>query len=250
MKLKLQRIATFVEKFGLVRGSSLYLGLRQNALSQVRIPGIESVIYLRPGSSDGAIFDQVFLQDQYNLPLSFVPSVIVDIGAHIGLFSVLMKNTYPLASLYCIEPGEHNYTQLQKNMQDYKGVVTFQAALWHTKTMVQMLENQDLGHSGLQAQPQTGGNIPAVTMDDLFQRFGLDHIDILKIDIEAAETLVFGKGNCAWMSRVRMLVIELHDWLVPGCAAAFFEAVHRHYKQYRYHIIGENTVIENLDGVF
>jgi hypothetical protein len=38
---------------------------------------------------------------------------------------------------------------------------------------------------------------------------------ILKIDIEGGEKELFS-GDVGWLDRIPLLIIELHDWLLPG----------------------------------
>ena len=38
---------------------------------------------------------------------------------------------------------------------------------------------------------------------------------LAKIDIEGAEADVFA-GDCSWVDRFPLLIVELHDWLYPG----------------------------------
>jgi len=49
----------------------------------------------------------------------------------------------------------------------------------------------------------------AKTVDGLLREFGLEHIDILKIDIEGAELEVFSYTS-AWIDKVEAIIIELH----------------------------------------
>lgn len=53
--------------------------------------------------------------------------------------------------------------------------------------------------------------------------FGIDYVDVLKIDIEGAEREVF-KTCSPWIKKVGTIVIELHDRFVPGCTDCFREA--------------------------
>jgi FkbM family methyltransferase len=247
MKLKLQRVATLIEKFGLSKGLQLYLGLRKNNLPHISLPGIKSLIFLRPGTTDNAIFDQVFVKGEYSIPLSFEPSVIVDVGAHIGLFTVFMKNLFPEARFICVEPGKSNFQQLRKNTEAYQSIQIENAAIWNRSTSVLLQEQFDLGQSGLQATEHSAGETQAITMEMLFEKYSLSHIDILKLDIETAEKIVFANGYEGWLKRVRLIIIELHDWLEPGCAQVFLKAINLTFEHYRYTVCGENTVIENLD---
>ena len=65
------------------------------------------------------------------------------------------------------------------------------------------------------------GTIRGITMNELFDEFGIDRIDLLKLDIEGAEKEVFGSGPTAWLDRVGVIAIELHDCFKPGCSGGF-----------------------------
>jgi hypothetical protein len=54
---------------------------------------------------------------------------------------------------------------------------------------------------------------------------GVEHIDILKLDIEGAERELFNLGAEAWLGAVGQIIIELHDRFVPGCAFAFYAKI-------------------------
>ncbi len=247
MKLKVQRVATFMERFGFIKGLQLYLNIRRNKLSRISLPEIKHPFSLRAGTSDSAIFSQIFLLEEYAMEVPFNPEIIVDAGAHIGLFTLYMKNRYPSARFICVEPGKDNYEQLKQNTKPYEGIETINAAIWNQSITLSMTENSNFGLSGLQASASKNGDTPGITMDLILKKYGISYIDILKIDIETAEKVIFTKDSCGWLPKVRMVVIELHDWLEPGCAKVFFEAVQFYFKDYKYSIYGENTVIENLD---
>ena len=51
----------------------------------------------------------------------------------------------------------------------------------------------------------------------------LDFVDLLKVDIEGAEREVFA-SPAAWIERVGVIIIELHDRFVRGCALNFYTA--------------------------
>ena len=47
-------------------------------------------------------------------------------------------------------------------------------------------------------------------------------ITALKIDIEGAEAVVFGKASSSWLDMVDMIAVELHDDLIFGNATDIF----------------------------
>ena len=81
----------------------------------------------------------------------------------------------------------------------------------------------------------------AVTIGKILKRSGYKEIDILKLDIEGSEKEVFSNDYEDWLSKVNILIIELHDRMKPGCSEAFYSAIN----QYNFIKInsGENIIL-------
>jgi len=90
------------------------------------------------------------------------------------------------------------------------------------------------------------GDVVMATVDDLLAEFSLPHIDILKLDIESAEKQLFSENYMSWLSKTRIILIELHDWMEPGCSRSFFTAINEAFPNYSFYQVGENSVISNL----
>jgi FkbM family methyltransferase len=226
----------------------MYLDIKYNRLSKIRVPGIKETIFLRKDTSDVAIFEQIFLRGDYDLDFKFHPQTVVDAGAHIGLFSILMKNRFPGAKIICIEPDKNNYEALNKNISGYDNVETVRAGLWNSDTQLEIVDRYHAGHSALTVEENVEtGSVPGVTISNVMESYGLKTIDVLKIDIETSEMELFLRNYEDWLPKVRMIIIELHDWLKPGCSKIFFEAINRSFEDYSYSVCGENTIIEKKD---
>ena len=244
--MNFKRVSNFISKYGFRKGVGLYLYIKFSRLSKIRVPGIKDSILLRKDTSDVAIFDQVFLQGEYDIDFNFQPQSIVDAGAHIGLFSVLMKNKFPDSRIVCIEPDRSNYETLTQNLAGYPNIQTVQAGLWNSTTKLELVDRYHAGHSALTVKENIEhGTIPGVTITSLMEDFRLKSIDVLKIDIETSEKVVFLDNYEEWLPKVRLIIIELHDWLEPGCSTVFFEAINRMFGNYSTSVKGENTIIEN-----
>jgi FkbM family methyltransferase len=175
-------------------------------------------VFLRIDTSDFCAYRDVliFRSKSYDPGIpGFSPNTIVDVGAHIGMASILFARNYPTARVIAIEPEPSNFAALVRNTAPYKTITPIQAALWredgevtlgpssaHPKGAFQIVE------SGLQ-------RVRAITMDTLMHETGIRSIDLLKVDIEGAEIEVF--ESCPWITNVRVIAIELHDRLRPGC---------------------------------
>ena len=110
--------------------------LKSGRVASIKIPGIQYPFSLRKGSSDIAIFEQVFLQGDYDIEFSFTPDVIIDAGANVGLFSIVMKSKFPAAKIICIEPDKDNCGLLRKNLAEYGNTEIVCAGLWNSDNKI------------------------------------------------------------------------------------------------------------------
>jgi FkbM family methyltransferase len=208
---------------GVFLGAKAHL-LRRTSETLVSIPGIAHPIHLRLRTSDVPLFLQVILLSQYEWKLPKRPSVIVDAGANIGLASIFFANRYPGAKIISIEPAPSNLKLLCKNMAQYPNNAIVAGALWKENSRVTIVDPGG-GEWGFQVEEDrpADGNVMALTLDRLMDQFGIDYVDLLKVDIEGAEKEVF-ESSSQWIDRVGAIAIELHDEIKIGCSHAFREA--------------------------
>jgi FkbM family methyltransferase len=77
-------------------------------------------------------------------------------------------------------------------------------------------ENPQEGSYRIRGVPGADGNgFPCLSLPTLMHKYGHDHVDLLKIDIEGAEYGVL-KQICAQKLPVRQICVEFHHSLVPG----------------------------------
>ncbi|MGI9337625.1 MAG: FkbM family methyltransferase [Gammaproteobacteria bacterium] len=183
-----------------------------------RHPLAKAPLYLRMPSTDVIMFKTIFMWREYaNLPLPETASVIIDAGANIGMASAFFASRYPNATVVALEPGADNFLMLNKNTAPYANAKTEHAALWCEETNLR-LSDPGRGEVGLVVGKSGGGElVPAVTVDGIIKKYGIDRVSILKVDIEGSELEVF--SNCsAWLERVDMVIVETHDRFKPNCA--------------------------------
>jgi len=234
----------------LIRNYRIRIGLSlwfQIAFNRGKIITIKSSLFnnpieLRKKDSDVVVFDQIYAEKQYHWKgiEELNPKVIVDAGANIGLAALCFSNLFPNAHIYCIEPDKANYSLLLKNTKNYSNIKTIQGALWHCEAMLD-IENPEGFSAGLSLMSSDNkGKIKGYAINTLLRELNIDHIDILKIDIEGAEKEIFEYGDLGWLDKVSILVIELHDMYKEGTAKSFFRAMGS--KIDKMYVQGENLV--------
>jgi FkbM family methyltransferase len=226
-------------------------------------------VYLRKRTSDLRAFEQVFLDNTYNLrrlarwidimhwysALKEQGSpLILDLGANIGLASVYFASNWPKAFIVPVEPDAGNFSMLTKNTAALNNVNPVRAAIANSEGSVRIVNPEDDAWS-IRTELVTeicADTVSAVSVATLLQQ--RDHDDlaclpfICKIDIEGFEQNLFEK-NLDWIAQFPIIIIELHDWMLPGKATsnAFLRAISGHNRDFVY--IGENVFSIRNDGI-
>lgn len=175
-------------------------------------------VHLRIGTSDFCSYADVLIRKtkSYIPPLAdFNPQTIVDVGAHIGMSSILFALKYPKARIVAVEPEESNFRALVRNVGPYRNIVPIRAALWRQDGVIGLTYSDAHPKGSYQVTANGPQVVRAVTITTLMLEAGIESIDLLKVDIEGAEIEVF--GDCPWIEKVGVIAIELHDRVRPGC---------------------------------
>lgn len=239
----------FLKAFGNWQGLMLYQKIKRKDVEHLVVPGIRHPFRLRNDKSDYKVFHQIFLggNDDY---LNIIDNVhvIVDGGANIGLNAIKFKNRFPQARIICIEPDTENFETLKKNIAPYENMVIENCALWSKDTLLSISDKFGMGKWAMTVEEDNlNGNVKGQSIRTLMDRNNIQQIDILKLDIETSEKNLFSSNYSDWLLHTRVIIIELHDHMLPGCAKAFFEAINATFKNYDYSHAGEYTVIVNKD---
>jgi FkbM family methyltransferase len=178
-------------------------------------------VRLRLGTSDFCAYKDVLVsgEKQYDPVASdFIPRVIVDAGAHIGMASIGFALRYPGATIIAVEPEPKNFAALLRNVASYKNIVPVKAALWKQDGQVCLGASDVHPKGAFQIMEHGQIQVRAITVRTLMRDFRVPSIDLFKLDIEGAEKEVF--ETCDWIESVRIIAIELHDRVKPGCRTA------------------------------
>lgn len=249
----LEKLASYHSELGVVKGTSFFIGRILQSNRQINHPKVKYSIHLRPKTTDEKVFVQVFIKNEYNVPLGFIPETIIDGGANIGLASIYFTTKFPKAQIIAIEPDPENAAAVIGNTKHYPNIHVKEAAIWPRQTVAKISDKFGVGKWGIvveeldDADAEDAGEPNTCTIDSVMEEFGWKQIDLLKLDIETAEKQLFSENYMSWLPKVKVIVIELHDWMVPGCSKPFFTAINEAFTRYRFAQAGENIIIYNLD---
>jgi len=135
--------------------------------------------------------------------------VCLDVGANIGVMSLCLARLCPDGRVYAFEPGRASYAYLERNVADNAlgNVVPVPLGAFDTNGSLGFAV--DAAHPGgaFVATGETANErIDVVRLDDWIATNTIDHVDVLKLDVEGAEVRALA-GTRLTLARYRPLVI-------------------------------------------
>lgn len=166
------------------------------------------VIHYRAHRGDVQGIREIFIDEIYRLPTGVAPLSLVDLGANIGLASVWLGTTYPLAHIIAVEPIAENVQLLRRNatanglsidvIATAVGIENGQVRFAHSST-TNMGRVTDDG----------GSVVPVTALVDVLSRVTLPHA-LLKMDVEGMEGPLLTHLDPKWVRKFSAIVMEMH----------------------------------------
>ncbi|PRY42010.1 FkbM family methyltransferase [Spirosoma oryzae] len=155
-------------------------------------------------------FKEIFADESYRFNTTATHPVILDCGANIGTSLAYFRQTYPAARIIAFEADPAIGEVLTKNLRDNNipDIEIVNKAVWIDE------QGLDFGTGDADAASMfsdTGRRrVPSVRLRDYLLRE--PRIDMLKIDIEGAETAVLTDCRDA-LAHVQNLFVEFHAYI-------------------------------------
>jgi FkbM family methyltransferase len=187
---------------------------------RVTVDGVTLRVVDRATSAGTALVIREFQRDEYGLAgMTFAPGdVVLDIGANVGLCSLLLAKKFPHVRVYAFEPVPANHRSLVDNIRlnGLTNVTTSSEAVTGDGRPIELMVDLLINSGGATAQVADTGlpghrvfTVPSVTLDEVFERHGITSCALLKIDCEGSEHEILRASR--HLGRVRQLRGEFHE---------------------------------------
>lgn len=142
-------------------------------------------------------------------------TVILDVGAHVGVFSLVAGHANSSAQVFAFEPVAPTYQRLQTNvaLNQLKNVRCFQSALGDKDETTEVFHQPgmtftaSLSREFMNWQPAwSSSTVTVVTGDNFVKENNIPRVDLLKIDTESTEPQVLA-GMLKTIKRDRPKII-------------------------------------------
>ncbi len=152
----------------------------------------------------------------------FGPGVFIDIGANLGVISLLIAARLAEARIFAIEPNPSTFTALKANIARNKAhrIVPKEIAISHADGKVSF--DADPKNRGTASISLDGREnqivVPSLTLDSFVIKEQIEKIALLKVDVEGFETLVFnGAENVLKRHVAKLILFEVcPEWTRAG----------------------------------
>lgn len=187
-------------------------------------------VHFRPGTSDEAVILHSFENDIFYFAIPDYkpksPSVIIDIGAHIGTFSLLSAVKFDDVSVYAFEPNIDSYELLNQNVvsNNLNNVHPKNLAVTAKSGKVELhLDSENWGHSTTFQFGAEKQLVDSITLGDFIDK-NTGHCDLIKFNCEGAEFEIIYSLSADQLSKIGMLLILYHEDLAnAGKSKALYQ---------------------------
>lgn len=172
-------------------------------------------IYGNNRTATWATYNEVMKTGAYDFPVKEAKTII-DLGANVGLTSLWFYKKYPKAQIIAVEPAKENLEYLHKNIESnrIKNVFIEEKPVWNKITKLGFSPGE-CSPSDYFGETKNDLNYLSTTMPNIIKKFDIEHIDILKCDIEGGEIPILTSNN-EWLSKVDNIFIEIHSMVHAG----------------------------------
>lgn len=190
----------------------------------IEIKKDNGIFFIRPYSSDIDVYNQIIeyegyrvVVEMYNQLFNTPPKLIIDCGSNIGLSMVYFTQIFPASTLLGFEPVKDNYDIALINLEanNIKNYKLIEGGVWNENTSLSLNNEFRDGKQWsykLEKSDIINNSIKAFSILEIINNTR-NIIDILKIDIEGGERILFSDIEYVkiFLSKVRCLTIEIHD---------------------------------------
>ncbi|MDP2673193.1 MAG: FkbM family methyltransferase [Nanoarchaeota archaeon] len=173
---------------------------------------------IRGGSTDRFIINEVWIHKSYN-PKGFEINkndIVIDIGAHAGIFTILASYYAKNGKVYAFEPMKENYELLKENIKlNYaKNIEAINKAVSNKsgklKFYVSQTKNKGQNSFYKLSDTQKQISVEKISFKNFIKK--IPKINFLKIDCEGAEYEILFSLSKKELEKIKKISMEFHNY--------------------------------------
>lgn len=171
-------------------------------------------IKLRTKSTDLQAFANVWLLEEYKERGFEINNedTIIDIGGHVGLFSMYASIKCKSGKIFTYEPIKENFQLMKENIQLNKltNINIFNLGVSDKNGKKKIFLNKDSSGHSFYAKTDQWIEINTISLNDIFKTNNIEKCHFLKLDCEGAEFEILEGLNEQYFEKIEKLCLEYH----------------------------------------
>jgi FkbM family methyltransferase len=162
-----------------------------------------------------SVFDEIYFKHLPKRIFKINNPIVLDVGANVGYFTIFCLQKFKNPRIISFEPMKRNFVILQTNLAKRKNdcLTLVNKAVNNTQEDLVLLFNKDkeITTSASLFANQYGTDeevVSSTTLLDIFTKYMLSKIDILKLDCEGAEYNIIYKTPRKFLEKVNCITME------------------------------------------
>jgi len=180
-----------------------------------------STITYRLNRGDIQSIREVWLDEAYAAQYPERDFILFDLGANIGLASVWFNDRFGCQRVVAVEPDPENATLVRRNLaQNQIDGEVVQAAVAPTDGTASFARAaaSNLGSLNVRTHETSSITVQTRTPRSILDEYGIQSVDVCKLDIEGGEYPLMCTGDTVWLRSVAILIAEVHHEVIDGPA--------------------------------
>ena len=172
-------------------------------------------IKIRVRSTDLMTLTNVWMINEYDIE-DFeinVNDTVIDIGAHIGLFSLLVSQLCKTGKILSFEPVRENFDLLVSNLKlnHIENVLPFNMAVSKNLDKLNLFLNDDQSAHSIFPKSSESISVESTSLQKIFEENKISSCKLLKLDCEGAEYEIIDSLPSEYLNKIQNIVMEYHS---------------------------------------
>jgi len=162
--------------------------------------------------------------NEYDFNIDFKEGdIVIDIGANVGMVSILLAKKFPFLKIYSFEPLKENYDNFIKNIELNnipKEVITAEnkAVTKDGRSITMSINSANKGGSSTtdvisinSIMTKENSQVESITLEEIFKKYNINKLKLLKIDCEGSEYEILYNADTNLLKNIENLRGEFHE---------------------------------------
>ena len=171
-------------------------------------------IKIRTDSTDLMALTNVWMINEYSIEDFQIAQndTIIDIGAHIGLFSLLVSQLCKTGKILSFEPISENFDLLVSNLKlnHVNNVLPFNLAVSKNLGRLELFLNNDQSAHSIFSKNLKSISVESTSLQKIFDENKISSCKLLKLDCEGAEYEIIDSLPPECFDKIQNMAIEYH----------------------------------------